>query len=143
MAIPGIGTGGFKANISPLVAEQYRRTKLFVSITESGERVVVDPSLTIARIYMYFYLSINLGSIVGQISMAYAEKVRSSTICAFVFVLIRTLVCGILARISVANCHILLLPCYSMGGKAPLYHVTSHWLSSRVFVASVALRCPW
>lgn len=48
----GLGTGGFKANISPLVAEQYKKTKLFVITTNSGERVVVDPTLTTSRIYM-------------------------------------------------------------------------------------------
>jgi POT family proton-dependent oligopeptide transporter len=52
LVIMGIGTGGFKANISPLVAEQYKRTKLFVSTTKSGERVIVDPLLTTSRIYM-------------------------------------------------------------------------------------------
>lgn len=46
------GTGLFKANISPLVAEQYKRTKLFVKTTKTGERVIVDPALTVARIYM-------------------------------------------------------------------------------------------
>ena len=30
LIITGIGTGGFKANISPLVAEQYKRTKLLL-----------------------------------------------------------------------------------------------------------------
>jgi len=53
----GIGTGLFKANISPLVAEQYKRTKLFVITTKSGERVIVDPQLTVSRIYMVRYLS--------------------------------------------------------------------------------------
>ncbi|KAJ7244647.1 peptide transporter PTR2A [Mycena haematopus] len=72
--IMGFGTGLFKANISPLVAEQYRRTKLFVVTTKSGERVIVDPTLTIARVYMYFYLFINVGALVGQITMAYSEK---------------------------------------------------------------------
>ncbi|KAJ6546367.1 POT family-domain-containing protein [Mycena sp. CBHHK59/15] len=72
--IMGFGTGLFKANISPLVAEQYRRTKLFVVTQKSGERVIVDPAMTIARVYMYFYLFINVGALVGQISMAYAEK---------------------------------------------------------------------
>lgn len=48
----GIGTGGFKANIAPLVAEQYRKTKMFVGTTNSGERVIVDPTLTASRIYM-------------------------------------------------------------------------------------------
>lgn len=69
----------FKANVSPLVAEQYRRTKPFVITLKSGERVIVDPALTIARIYMYFYLFINIGALTGQISMVYAEKVMLST----------------------------------------------------------------
>jgi POT family proton-dependent oligopeptide transporter len=50
--IMGLGTGGFKANVSPLVAEQYTKTKLFISTTKSGERVIVDPIMTIARVYM-------------------------------------------------------------------------------------------
>lgn len=70
----GIGTGGFKANISPLVAEQYRPAKPFFRTTKSGERVIVDPALTISRIYMYFYMFINIGALVGQITMVYAEK---------------------------------------------------------------------
>ncbi|TEB30750.1 PTR2-domain-containing protein [Coprinellus micaceus] len=74
LIVTGFGTGLFKANISPLVAEQYRRTKLFVKTTKGGERVIVDPALTIARVYMYFYLFINIGAIIGQISMTYAEK---------------------------------------------------------------------
>lgn len=75
--IMGVGTGGFKANVSPLVAEQYKRTKLFIGHTKSGERVIVDPLMTTSRIYMYFYLFINVGALIGQISMAYSEKVRS------------------------------------------------------------------
>ncbi|TFK71960.1 peptide transporter PTR2A [Pluteus cervinus] len=74
LVIMGIGTGLFKANISPLVAEQYKRTKLFIQTTSSGERVIVDPAMTVTRIYMYFYLFINIGALVGQIGMTYAEK---------------------------------------------------------------------
>ncbi|KZT02811.1 PTR2-domain-containing protein [Laetiporus sulphureus 93-53] len=74
VVIMGIGTGGFKANISPLVAEQYRRTKLSVTTLQTGERVIIDPALTTARIYMYFYLFINTGALVGQIGMTYSEK---------------------------------------------------------------------
>ncbi|KAH9965320.1 proton-dependent oligopeptide transport family protein [Russula dissimulans] len=72
--IMGLGTGGFKANIAPLVAEQQRLDRPFVSQTKSGERVVVDPTLTTSRIYMYFYFFINVGAMVGQISMTWAEK---------------------------------------------------------------------
>jgi POT family proton-dependent oligopeptide transporter len=52
LIVTGLGTGLFKANISPLVAEQYRRSKLYVATTRTGERVIVDPSLTISRVYM-------------------------------------------------------------------------------------------
>jgi hypothetical protein len=34
------------------VAEQYRRTKLFVVTTKKGERVIVDPTVTVSRVYM-------------------------------------------------------------------------------------------
>lgn len=91
LIITGLGTGLFKSNISPLVAEQYRRTKLFISTTSRGERVIVDPVMTISRVYMvrlllistanedlrqlqYFYLFTNIGALVGQISMSYSEK---------------------------------------------------------------------
>jgi len=52
LIVMGLGTGFFKANIAPLVAEQYRKTKLFIRVTESGERVIVDPVFTVSRIYM-------------------------------------------------------------------------------------------
>ncbi|KAH9919966.1 peptide transporter PTR2A [Epithele typhae] len=72
--IMGSGTGLFKPNISPLVAEQYKKSKLFIGHTKSGERVIVDPIMTTSRIYMYFYLFTNIGALVGQITMVYAEK---------------------------------------------------------------------
>lgn len=74
MVVTGLGTGLFKSNISPLIAEQYKRTKLFVITLDSGERVIVDPAHTITRVYMYFYLFTNIGSLIGQIAMTYAEK---------------------------------------------------------------------
>ncbi|TFY76043.1 hypothetical protein EWM64_g7968 [Hericium alpestre] len=74
IVIMGLGTGGFKSNISPLVAEQQKRTRPFVTETSKGERVVVDPTLTTARIYMYFYFFINVGALIGQITMTFAEK---------------------------------------------------------------------
>ena len=95
LVVTGAGTGGFKSNISPLVAEQYRRTKPCIVTTKSGERVIVDPTLTTSRIYMvrvlpshlvqihppspiqYFYLFINIGALVGRVSMVYAEKVNA------------------------------------------------------------------
>jgi proton-dependent oligopeptide transporter, POT family len=89
----GVGTGFFKANIAPLVAEQYRKTRQFIRVEKNGDRVIVDPVYTISRMYMvsvlehvcigaklmpdqYFYFFINVGALVGQITMVYAEKVR-------------------------------------------------------------------
>ncbi|KAJ8131117.1 hypothetical protein O1611_g2510 [Lasiodiplodia mahajangana] len=72
----GIGVGFFKANISPMIAEQYEAThpRPVVETLKSGERVIKDPVLTISVIYMRYYFFINVGSLVGQISMVYAEK---------------------------------------------------------------------
>lgn len=71
----GFGTGAFKANISPLIAEQYKQTKPRVIIDEkTGERVISDPNITLSRIFLYFYMFINIGSLTGQISMVYVEK---------------------------------------------------------------------
>lgn len=74
LIIMGIGTGAFKSNISPLVAEQSTTTKMRVQTIASGERIIIDPTLTSSRIYMWFYLMINVGALVGQIGMVYAEK---------------------------------------------------------------------
>lgn len=72
----GIGVGFFKANISPMIAEQYEheQPRAIVKTLKSGERVVVDPILTISVIYMRYYFFINVGSLVGSIAMVYAEK---------------------------------------------------------------------
>ena len=50
--IKDLGFCQLTTNIFPLVAEQYERTKLFVIITNGGERVIVDPALTVSRVYM-------------------------------------------------------------------------------------------
>jgi POT family proton-dependent oligopeptide transporter len=72
--ILGIVTGGFKPNVSPLIIEQLPLTKLVVRKLPSGERIIHDPTLTANRVYMYFYLFINIGALVGQLSMTYTEK---------------------------------------------------------------------
>ncbi|ORY71399.1 POT family-domain-containing protein [Pseudomassariella vexata] len=68
-----IGTGFFKANISPLLAEQNTDTRMRVEV-RNGERVLVDPAVTNTRIFLYFYFAINIGSLTGQIAMVYVEK---------------------------------------------------------------------
>jgi proton-dependent oligopeptide transporter, POT family len=63
MIVIGLGAGGIKSNVSPLIAEQYRYVKPYTKTLRSGEKVIVDPSVTIQRIYMIFYLCINIGSL--------------------------------------------------------------------------------
>ena len=74
LIIFGLGTGMFKSNISPLLAEQQTDTKMRIETTTKGERVLVDPAVTTSRIFLYFYMMINIGSVTGQISMVFAEK---------------------------------------------------------------------
>lgn len=71
----GFGTGGFKPNVSCLIVEQLGDQRLFVkTLPKTGERVIVDPAVTIEKIYMWFYFFINVGALVGQITMVYAEQ---------------------------------------------------------------------
>ncbi|KAG0291381.1 peptide transporter ptr2 [Linnemannia gamsii] len=73
MIIIGLGTGGIKANVSPLVAEQYQGTKQTVKVLKSGEKVIVDPDVTVQSIFNWFYWAINLGSL-SAIITTNAEK---------------------------------------------------------------------
>lgn len=45
-----------------------------IETTNKGERVIVDPAVTASRIYLWFYLCINVGSLAGSIAMVWAEK---------------------------------------------------------------------
>lgn len=74
LIIMGVGVGGFKSNVSPLIAEQYNQVSMEIKTLPNGERVIVDPTATVSRIFMYFYMMINVGSLCGQIGMVYAEK---------------------------------------------------------------------
>ncbi|KFY59036.1 hypothetical protein V496_05858 [Pseudogymnoascus sp. VKM F-4515 (FW-2607)] len=73
LVVMGLGTGGFKSNISPLIAEQYTDEKAYVRINKKGAKEIVDPATTTARIYLYFYLLINIGSLSGSLAMVYSE----------------------------------------------------------------------
>jgi POT family proton-dependent oligopeptide transporter len=73
--INGIGTGFFKSTVSPLIAEQIKADRQYIKIIpRTGERVIVDPNITAARIFDYFYLMINIGALGGQVAMPFAEK---------------------------------------------------------------------
>ncbi|KAF2871030.1 oligopeptide transporter [Massariosphaeria phaeospora] len=74
LILMGVGFGGLKSNMSTLVVEQIPDTKLQISTNKKGHRVLVDPGATRARVLLYFYSMINIGSITGMISGVYAEK---------------------------------------------------------------------
>jgi len=64
LIIMGLGTGGFKPNISPMVAEQMPMESMYVRENpKSGTREIVDPAATVQRVYNYFYLFINIGAL--------------------------------------------------------------------------------
>lgn len=71
--IMGVGTGGFKPNVNPLIVEQLKITKMTVTTLPTGELVIIDPAVTATRVYHYFYLFINIGALVGQLGMVYCE----------------------------------------------------------------------
>ncbi|KTW29526.1 uncharacterized protein T551_02142 [Pneumocystis jirovecii RU7] len=73
MIIIGLGTGGIKANVSPLVAEQYHLEKPIVKTLPTNERVIIDYDVTIQRIFLLFYFSINMGSFGGTATI-FLEK---------------------------------------------------------------------
>ena len=69
----GLGTGGFKPNINPLIVEQLDLDRMVVKTLKSGERVIVDPAVTATRVYHYFYMFVNIGALAGQLAMVYCE----------------------------------------------------------------------
>ncbi len=79
--IMGLGTGGFKSNVSPLVAEQQRHLRPFISQSKSGERVVINPTLTTSRIYMVSFLlpsSVSVTDCISSISISSSTLVQWS-----------------------------------------------------------------
>ncbi|KAL7662977.1 Peptide transporter PTR2 [[Candida] zeylanoides] len=61
--IIGLGTGGVKSNVSPLIADQVPKTKPVIRVLKNGTKVVQDPNITIQSVFMFFYLMINIGSL--------------------------------------------------------------------------------
>lgn len=73
MTVVGLGTGGIKANVSTLIAEQMTETKMKIKVLKNGERVIQDPNITFQRIYMIFYFCINVGSL-SLVATVFMEK---------------------------------------------------------------------
>ena len=71
--IIGFGTGGIKSNVAPLIADQYQRRKMALKTLKTGERVIIDPAVTMQRIYLVFYWCINVGAL-SLLATPYMEK---------------------------------------------------------------------
>ncbi|KAJ7482017.1 peptide transporter PTR2-A [Mycena latifolia] len=66
--IIGIGAGGMKSNLAPFMADQCADDSaagLTIKTTSKGERVIVDPEITLQKIYTIFYWCVNVGSLSG------------------------------------------------------------------------------
>ncbi|KAL4903097.1 hypothetical protein BDW74DRAFT_169050 [Aspergillus multicolor] len=63
MVIIGLGTGGIKANVTPFCAEQYQNVQAYIKTLKSGEQVIVDPDLTVERMFLWFYWAVNIGAL--------------------------------------------------------------------------------
>ncbi|CAF4026535.1 unnamed protein product [Adineta steineri] len=75
MIIIGMGTGGVKSNVSPLMAEQYtRKTPIVKEI--KGKKKIIDPQVTIQSLFNWFYWAINLGAL-SSIITTNVEKYHS------------------------------------------------------------------
>jgi POT family proton-dependent oligopeptide transporter len=74
LIVIGLGTGGIKSNVAPLIADQYKRRQMVIGRDDkTGERVIIDPAITIQRIYMIFYWCINAGSL-SLLATPYMER---------------------------------------------------------------------
>ncbi|WWD18780.1 hypothetical protein CI109_103235 [Kwoniella shandongensis] len=69
----GGSAGLIKANIAPIMAEQYTPTEDYVSSLPNGEKVIVDREATIQRVMSAYYGSINVGAFLAVLS-TFAEK---------------------------------------------------------------------
>ncbi|KAL3474079.1 POT family-domain-containing protein [Aspergillus californicus] len=63
MVIIGLGTGGIKANVTPFCAEQHQTSQPYLKTLKSGEQVIVDPDLTVERMFLWFYWAVNIGAL--------------------------------------------------------------------------------
>ncbi|EAW14928.1 oligopeptide transporter [Aspergillus clavatus NRRL 1] len=76
LVLIALGIGGVKASIYPFIADQYPHHEPFVRELPSGERVVVERSLTIQYMYNWYFWFINVASLSG-IATTFMEKYSS------------------------------------------------------------------
>ena len=74
MIVIGLGTGGIKANVTPMCAEQYQNVEPVLKVLKSGEEVIEDPELTLERLFMWFYWIVNVGALSPLITVNVEAK---------------------------------------------------------------------
>lgn len=129
MVVIGLGTGGIKSNVSPLIAEQYTGTKAFIKTLAGGEKVIVDPSITIqVRIKEPLF---------GQTSLTSEPTANIHDLLSLYQYWIPLFLAyhqhgtphRLLVRLSPLPCRLPLWPHHSSPRKEELRPPPSHWLS--------------
>ncbi|USP80440.1 hypothetical protein yc1106_07714 [Curvularia clavata] len=97
MVVIGLGTGSIKANVTPMCAEQYKPDAAYTKQLATGEWVIVDPELTVERMFNWFYWAVNVGALSPLITVnveahvgfwvAYLIPLVVIVIAAMVFIL--------------------------------------------------------
>ncbi|KAK6006753.1 hypothetical protein QM012_005761 [Aureobasidium pullulans] len=73
LVLIALGIGGVKACIYPFIADQYPHHEAFIRVLPSGERVIVERSLTIQFMYNWYFCFINVASLSG-IATTFMER---------------------------------------------------------------------
>ncbi|KAL1304300.1 hypothetical protein AAFC00_000704 [Neodothiora populina] len=73
LIILAIGAGVFKPCVALIVIDQYTHQRAYTKTLKSGEKVVVDPEVTIQRLMLAFYACVNVGAFFA-IATTYSEK---------------------------------------------------------------------
>ncbi|EME83217.1 uncharacterized protein MYCFIDRAFT_45904, partial [Pseudocercospora fijiensis CIRAD86] len=68
-----LGAGLFKPNVAPIVLDQYEHQKPYTKTLSGGERVIVDPEVTVQKTMLVFYGFINVGAFF-MIATSYSAK---------------------------------------------------------------------
>lgn len=108
MVIIGLGTGGIKANVTPFCAEQYKKVDAYVKSLKSGERVIVDPELTVERMFMWFYWAVNVGALSPLITVNVEAKVSFWLAFLIPLMSVHLLVCPTVDRV-LTECSVIIL----------------------------------
>jgi POT family proton-dependent oligopeptide transporter len=63
-----IFVGILKPNILPTVLDQYPNQRPHILLLKTGEKVIVDPELTLQRINLWLYWAVNCGGFFGIVT---------------------------------------------------------------------------